>query len=57
VLNEWLSDPQKLAAAREEVSQLADRIVEAGGVRNAAVTLLKRLDRLPETPAVIRGAA
>lgn len=57
VLNEWLSDSGKLAAVRDDVSQLADSIVEAGGVRNAAATLLRRLGKADVSAEGVRRAA
>ncbi|WP_437227373.1 lipid-A-disaccharide synthase [Planctomicrobium sp. SH661] len=43
ILSEWLSNPESRIRSQQEVAALADTIVEAGGVRNAAETLLRRL--------------
>lgn len=53
-LDLWLSDPTQREEARAEVARLADEIVEAGGVRRAAETLVRRLN-LP-TPAARKVA-
>jgi len=53
ILDEWLANPTARAQAQAEVANLADSIVEAGGVRRAAETLLRRLN----LPVVKDGAA
>jgi lipid-A-disaccharide synthase len=49
ILDRWLSEPAELQAVRGELSQLADEIVQAGGLACAAETLLARIapDSLP----------
>lgn len=44
-LDAWLTHPEQLAERQQELSQLADEIVEVGGVRRAAEVLLVRLAR------------
>jgi len=55
LLDLWLKDPQQRAQAQEQVARLADQIVEAGGVRTAAETLLRRLN-VPKTAAQRKAA-
>lgn len=43
VLERWLSDPAALAAAQQEMSQLADQTVQAGGVARAANVVWNRV--------------
>lgn len=53
-LDRWLSHPETLAASRQELSELANQIVEAGGVQRAASGLL---NQLPPEPLERRRAA
>jgi len=43
-LDRWLADPVEYEIARHGVATLAESIVEAGGVKKAAATLLRRLE-------------
>jgi len=47
ILDEWLADPQAREQARQKIVDLADQIVEGGGVKKAAETLSRRLKALP----------
>ncbi len=42
-LDHWLSNPEELEKSRAELGELADSIVEAGGVRRAASAILRIL--------------
>lgn len=47
-LDQWLADPQKLAAATREMQDLRDQTVKTGGVATAAETVLRLLQSRPE---------
>lgn len=42
-LDQWISHPEQLDAARKELSELATQVVQTGGVKNAAHILHRRL--------------
>lgn len=42
-LDQWISHPEQLKAARKELSELATQVVQTGGVKNAAHVLHRRL--------------
>lgn len=47
-LDEWLSNPEKLAAVRSEMDALASEVAVTGGVSRAADAIIRQLD-LPES--------
>lgn len=47
-LDDWLSHPDSLAAAKAELETLADEVVQPGGVSNAADAIIRQLG-LPES--------
>ena len=57
-LDDWLSDPSKIEATREEMSRLADEVVEVGGLSRAAEVLYERLNHRHSTSSqIMRRAA
>jgi len=57
ILDRWISDRSELQDITDQMADLADEIVEVGGVTRAAQTLLKRLGhRLTEEQPLRRAA-
>ncbi len=57
-LDEWLADRESLQATQAKMSQLADEIVETGGVKRAAEVLVKRLTQeRTESQTITKRAA
>lgn len=46
-LDSWLTDKSLIEATRQEMSELADQVVEVGGLARAAEVLHQRLNRRP----------
>ena len=55
-LDSWLSDRSQIASVQQEVADLADEIVEVGGLAKAAAVLHTRLTRRPHTLIMNRAA-
>ena len=51
-VDRWLSDPRKLAAARDELDQLRKKIYTTGATRRVAEVLLQRLDAANDSDRV-----